>query len=139
MRILMVIQHTPYRAVDVGSQGRVFLIRMLIPRPKHGLPPAPSRSNVSGRLPRSRTFLAPAERSDLAMRNMEYEIKNEDIEALLKELGSDLKKRMPAGWGFNLLIFSYGEGGSMFYLSSAQRNDMLKAMREFIDKFEVRQ
>ena len=42
--------------------------------------------------------MAPAERSDLAMPNMEYEIKNEDIEALLKELGSDLKKRMPAGW-----------------------------------------
>ena len=73
------------------------------------------------------------------MPNMEYEIKNEDIEALLKELGSDLKKRMPAGWGFNLLIFRYGEGGSMFYISSAQRNDMLKAMREFIDKFEIRQ
>ena len=73
------------------------------------------------------------------MPNMEYEIKNEDIEALLKELGSDLKKRMPAGWGFNLLIFSYGEGGSLFYISSAQRKDMLKAMREFIDKFEIRQ
>ena len=73
------------------------------------------------------------------MREMKYEIPNEEIEALLKDLGKSLKNRMPEGWGFNLMIFSYGEGGSMFYLSSAQRNDMIKAMREFVDKFESRQ
>jgi hypothetical protein len=32
-----------------------------------------------------------------------------------------------------------GDGGSMFYLSSAQRAGMIKAMLEFIEKFEVRQ
>jgi hypothetical protein len=73
------------------------------------------------------------------MKEMIYEVINKEIEGLLKDVGNGLKERMPDGWGFSLLIFSYGDGGSMFYLSSAQRADMIKAMREFIEKFEVRQ
>ena len=80
--------------------------------------------------------MAYAEWVDLAMpEEMQYEIDNATIEALLKEMGQSLKAKMPEGWGFNLLIFSYGEGGSMFYLSSAQRKDMINAMQEFIAKF----
>ncbi len=66
---------------------------------------------------------------------MKYEVDNATIEVLLKELAQGLGERLPEGWGFNLLIFSYGERGSMFYISSAQREDMINAMREFIAKF----
>jgi hypothetical protein len=38
------------------------------------------------------------------------------------------------GLCFSLMIFSYGEQGSLFYISSAQRDDMIKTMREFIQK-----
>lgn len=69
------------------------------------------------------------------MPEMKYEVRNEDIEAKLKSIGKVLKDSMPPGWGFNLLIFSFGEGGSMFYLSNSQREDMIRAMQEFIAKF----
>ena len=67
---------------------------------------------------------------------MTYEVKNPEIRALLKETGDSIHKMMPEGWGFALLIFSFGDGGDMFYLSDARRPDMLEAMKEFIAKQE---
>jgi hypothetical protein len=66
---------------------------------------------------------------------MEYEIRNEKIEELLRGLGRKLKADMPAGYGFSLLIFGY-ENHELFYISSAQREDVVRTMREFIEKFE---
>ena len=65
---------------------------------------------------------------------MTYEIRNPEIEELLKGLGKFLGDQMPPGWGFTLLIFSFGEGGSSFYISNAQRPDMLLHMQEFVDR-----
>lgn len=49
---------------------------------------------------------------------------------------------MPDGWGFTLLMFNYGVGeklgDGLFYLSSANREDMIATMREFIAKEEGR-
>jgi hypothetical protein len=67
-----------------------------------------------------------------------YNVRNEEIEAKLKEwgnrIGQSLKSDMPRGWGFTLLMYSYGTNpkGGMFYISSAEREDMIKAMEEFI-------
>lgn len=77
---------------------------------------------------------------------MDYEVRSPIVEDLLKELGQGLREVIPKGWGFTLMIFSYGktglidEGpeGSMFYISSAQRTDMIKAMKEFIAKEEAK-
>lgn len=66
-----------------------------------------------------------------------YEVHHAGAERMLREIGNTLKKRMPPGWGFSLFIFSYGEQGEMFYLSSASRPDMLKALKEFIAKQEA--
>jgi hypothetical protein len=41
--------------------------------------------------------------------------------------------KLPDGWGFALLVFTYG-GGTMTYISSAQRADMILAMQEFLRK-----
>lgn len=68
---------------------------------------------------------------------MRYEADNPEIKASLQELGKligSAMKQMP-GWGFTLMLFSYGADGSMFYISSAQRQDMIKAMREFVQKY----
>jgi hypothetical protein len=65
---------------------------------------------------------------------MTFEVDDPAIKALLQKIGRELKDQMPKGWGFSLLVFSYGEDGAMFYLSSAQRADMILAMQEFIQR-----
>src|SRR5436853_5214072 len=50
-----------------------------------------------------------------------YEVRNPEIEAILKTLGEAIRAQIPAGWVFALFIASAGEGGSTFYLSSAER------------------
>lgn len=66
---------------------------------------------------------------------MTFEIRNVEVEAKLKEIARTIKADMPKGFGFTLLIFSYAPG-SMFYISSAEREGMIAAMREFIAKHE---
>lgn len=66
---------------------------------------------------------------------MRFEVRNEAAEKMLREIGQMLREVCPAGFGFSLLVFSFGEGGNMFYTSNAQREDMIRAMQEFIQKF----
>lgn len=67
---------------------------------------------------------------------MAFEVRNAEAEAKLKEIGRVLKASMPPGFGFTLLITSYGDGGSLFYVSSCERDSMIATMREFIQKHE---
>lgn len=57
-----------------------------------------------------------------------------EIRSLLQEIGGKLGSMCPEGWGFNLLIFEFGDGPGkgLFYISNAQRADVLATMREFI-------
>jgi hypothetical protein len=67
-----------------------------------------------------------------------YEVHNPQVEAILKNMGEMLKRACEAsgarGAGFALLIF-HDEPRSLFYTSSANRQDVIKAMREFITKY----
>lgn len=63
-----------------------------------------------------------------------FEIRNMYAEQTLNKLSHEIKDAMPKGMGFALLVFDYGENGSMFYSSSADRQDMINAMKEFISK-----
>lgn len=72
----------------------------------------------------------------MAENNDKMEVQNEEAEAALRKIGDYINGMVPAGMGFSLLLFDFGDGGNMFYLSSAQREDMLKAMKEFISKQE---
>ena len=69
------------------------------------------------------------------MPEFNYEVRHEDAEKMLNEIGALLRSACPPGYGFSLLIFSFGEGGNLFYTSNAQREDMIRAMQEFIAKF----
>lgn len=69
------------------------------------------------------------------MPQMKFEVRDEEAEKVLGDIGRRLRSVMPEGYGFSLLIFSFGEGGNMFYTSNAQREDMIRAMQEFIAKF----
>jgi hypothetical protein len=67
-----------------------------------------------------------------------YEVKDPQIESILKALAAKLARWLPKGWGFTLQIFSFGENGANFYISNAERADMLNMMREFIAREEAK-
>lgn len=56
----------------------------------------------------------------------------EDVQEAMRKAGRALGKSFPKGWGFALLVFNFGPGGSLTYMANAQREDMIKVMREFI-------
>jgi hypothetical protein len=60
-----------------------------------------------------------------------FEVQDPEIEKLMRDLGRSLKKDMPLGWGFTLLIFSY-DGEGFFYISSAERASMMEALQEMM-------
>lgn len=64
----------------------------------------------------------------------DFEVRNKITEAILRELGEELKKRIPPGNVFTLLIAILGDNGEMFYISSALREDVIRNMKEFILK-----
>lgn len=65
------------------------------------------------------------------------EIMLADLEQECKAIARLIKRMMPPGCGFTLMMFTMGEGGWMTYMSSAERTTMLKAMKEFIEKAEA--
>jgi hypothetical protein len=67
-----------------------------------------------------------------------------DLEEMCRELGglidTILERGGLAGTGFALLLFDFGEEGRpgwMTYLSNAEREDMLREMREFLERHEA--
>lgn len=64
----------------------------------------------------------------------EFEVKNTEVEKVMKEIGQLIAKELPEGWGFSLMIMDYGKNGCTFYISTVQREDMVKAMQEFIER-----
>lgn len=55
---------------------------------------------------------------------------------ILQDIMKDIKKKLPEGMGFTLLAYEFGdkEGRRMLYASNSNREDVLKAMLEFVDK-----
>lgn len=60
------------------------------------------------------------------------------IASVLDKVFNGDKKGEDREVGFALLIFSFGEGGFLNYISNAQRKDMLATMKEFIARAEGR-
>lgn len=54
-----------------------------------------------------------------------------------RRIGGELKRSLPAGVGFAVLVFDIGAKGNLAYVSNADRASMLEAMREFIAKNEA--
>lgn len=67
-----------------------------------------------------------------------FEVKNEKLETTLREWGRKMKAVLPEGVGYTLFLYDYGAKGNMFYLSTAQREDMLKSLEEFIEKQKIK-
>jgi hypothetical protein len=62
-----------------------------------------------------------------------YEIDIPEIKALLLGVASYLHENCPKGFGFALQLFEF-KGEAFFYFSNANREDMIKALREFINR-----
>lgn len=62
--------------------------------------------------------------------------REEQVNNMLQEIMNDIKKKLPEGMGFTLLAYEFGdkEGRKMLYASNSNREDVIKAMLEFVDK-----
>jgi hypothetical protein len=60
------------------------------------------------------------------------------IEKHLRDVGDAIAEDMPKGWGFTLFMFEYGPGGTTVYLSTAKREDMLRELRDWLDREQGR-
>ncbi len=56
------------------------------------------------------------------------------LEEACAKLGKEIGSKMPKGVGFAFLMFGFGPGQNIAYISNANRSDMLATMREFLAK-----
>lgn len=66
--------------------------------------------------------------------NEHYEVDRPETKELLRDIGARIKQVLPDSMGFTLFMFDYGQGGAMFYISSAERGDMVQSLQEFLAK-----
>lgn len=59
------------------------------------------------------------------------------LESQARELGKVLAGECPAGVGFALLIFDFGETGNLAYVSNGERADVVKAIEELLERLRV--
>ena len=55
---------------------------------------------------------------------------------VLQSIAKDIKAKLPKGMGFALLAYEFGEGDDkkMLYVSNSNREDVMVAMVEFLEK-----
>lgn len=55
---------------------------------------------------------------------------------VLQNIAKDIKAKLPEGMGFALLAYEFGEGDDkrMLYVSNSNREDVMLAMVEFLEK-----
>ena len=62
--------------------------------------------------------------------------REERANAILQDIAKDIKAKLPENFGFALLAYEFGEGDDkkMLYVSNSQRQDVMNAMVEFLQK-----
>jgi hypothetical protein len=60
----------------------------------------------------------------------------EKIRGTANALAQSLANALPKGVGFALFLFDLGPGGTMSYISNANRADMIEAIRELLVNME---
>jgi len=58
----------------------------------------------------------------------------QSLEANARKLARLVGQDLPKGVGFTLLLFDFGHGGHLTYVSNAERGDMLRALDEFRER-----
>lgn len=54
----------------------------------------------------------------------------------MQKIAQKVQDELPEGFGFIVLTFKFNEKGQMIYISNANREDVVEAMKEFIKKTE---
>ena len=56
--------------------------------------------------------------------------------AMMQEIAKEIKEKLPEGMGFALLAYEFGEGDDkkMMYVSNSNREDVMLAISEFLEK-----
>jgi hypothetical protein len=50
------------------------------------------------------------------------------------KVARQLKELLPPGQGFVLITFDFGPGGNLAYVSNGDRNDVIRALREWLHR-----
>ena len=63
---------------------------------------------------------------------------NELVKRRMQKIAQKVDEELPNGYGFVVLTFNFGKGidNEMMYVSNANRQDIVKAMKEWIEKTE---
>ena len=69
---------------------------------------------------------------------MNEQQKYRQTEGMLQDVARGLRQIFPAGIEFGLVIFTSGDSKYSGYVSSAEREGMIKALRECADNLEAR-
>ena len=61
---------------------------------------------------------------------------NELVKSKMQRIARKVDEELPSGYGFAVLVFNFGEGkdNEIMYVSNADRQDIVKAMEEWIEK-----
>jgi len=68
------------------------------------------------------------------MRDARFEVENDKVKVQLNDIAKKIGGALDKGWGFLLMLFEYGPKGSMFYISSAERESCMDMAQEWINK-----
>ena len=60
----------------------------------------------------------------------------EELDEQGRRLAKTISRGIPDDVGFGLLLFNYGEGGTMSWITNANPGDMVKALQELLERFE---
>ena len=63
---------------------------------------------------------------------------NEIVKSRMQKIAQKVDEELPNGYSFVVLTFNFGKGidNEMMYVSNANRQDIVKAMKEWIEKTE---
>ena len=61
-------------------------------------------------------------------------MEEEIVKSKMQGIARKVKEELPEGFGFVVLAFKFNEKGQMIYTSNANREDVVEAMKEFIEK-----
>ena len=62
--------------------------------------------------------------------------REQQANAMMQEIAKEIKEKLPEGMGFALLAYEFEEGDDkkMMYVSNSNREDVMLAMCEFLQK-----
>lgn len=68
-----------------------------------------------------------------------YEVKDEAKQRALRTLATLVDEEVPDGMGFAVFLFDFGSNGALFYMSSAERRDVVSLLKEWIAREEAKE